>query len=112
MSKLEHTAGPWTFKKQNPKDFSGMGSWGSVYEVTSVRGREAAEEYIGFTLDKANARLVAAAPEMLTVLKGCRDMLRESAKQHRLSGNAAHATMCQLQANEAIAVIAKAEGAE
>ena len=37
-----------------------------------------------------------------TTLKGCHDMLRESAKQHRQSDDVAHAEMCDLQADAAL----------
>jgi hypothetical protein len=34
-----------------------------------------------------------------TTLKGCYEVLRESAKQHRQSDDPAHAAMCDLQAD-------------
>ena len=34
-----------------------------------------------------------------STLNGCYDALRESAKQHRLRGDAGHASMCDLQAD-------------
>lgn len=34
-----------------------------------------------------------------TTLRGCYDVLRESAKQHRQGDDTAHASMCDLQAD-------------
>lgn len=41
-----------------------------------------------------------------SVLKGCHDALRESAKQHRQADDTAHAAMCDLQADAALLLMA------
>ncbi len=49
--------------------------------------------------------------EIRVALRGCRDMLRESAKSHRLSDDPGHATMCDRHADEAERVLADLEDA-
>ena len=54
----------------------------------------------------------AAVADVFAALRGCRDMLRESAKQHRLSGDAGHGRHCDTLADTADAAIARCGGAK
>jgi len=58
---------------------------------------------------ESNRRLIAAAPDLLAALRGCRDMLKESAKQHRLAGDGdGHGVMADLHSKQADHAIKKA----
>lgn len=49
--------------------------------------------------------------ELLEALKGCADMLRESAKMHRIKGDGnGHGQMADMHAEKAFRAIAQAEG--
>lgn len=58
---------------------------------------------------KTAVAAMVAAPEMLASLRGCRDMLRECAKQLRSMGESGHSAMADVMADSADAAIAKAE---
>jgi hypothetical protein len=45
-----------------------------------------------------------------SVLEGCHDALRESAKMHRQSDDPAHGAMCDLQADAALLLMDDPEG--
>jgi hypothetical protein len=49
--------------------------------------------------------------ELMQAMHGCRDMLREAAKQARLRGDNGHATMCDQHADMAAAALARVGGA-
>lgn len=78
--------------------------------MISRADQEAARKRV--VVKRRRRRLNAAADDMLAALKGCRDMLRESAKQHRCRGDSGHATVCDLHAEAANKAIAKAKGEE
>jgi hypothetical protein len=52
----------------------------------------------------------AAVADAFDALRGCRDMLRESAKQHRLAGAVGHARHCDTLADSADVAIARVGG--
>ena len=56
MSDVKHTAGPWIVNDTTVMDATGI-------SVCDVDGE------LSFDADKANAQLIAAAPEMLEALK-------------------------------------------
>jgi len=92
----KHTLGEW--EVTNPKDaldtrwiYAGESKLAVVYGGEDI------------------AHLIAASPALLTALKGCRDMLRESAKQFRQLNDKGHAVMADRHADNANAAIAKAE---
>lgn len=66
---MKHTLGPWYIEASHPKtpDTYRVRSDISKYKDTST------EESICITGNKANARLIAAAPEMLEALELLRD---------------------------------------
>lgn len=93
-----HTPGPWfmstTFGQQGligPKDYSPVASVTGYY---TLHGQT-----------EANARLIAAAPELLNILRKCRDYL--SCIPESSAGGDDDAVML---AQEASSVIAKATG--
>jgi ribulose-5-phosphate 4-epimerase/fuculose-1-phosphate aldolase len=51
-----------------------------------------------------------AVAEMIATQRGCRDMLREAAKQFRLNGDSGHAVMCDRHADVADAALARMGG--
>ena len=61
---------------------------------------------------EANLKLIAAAPELLSALRGCVDMLSEDAKMLRTTGNPGHAAMSERFISIARSAIEKAVGDE
>lgn len=59
---------PWRFEAVDPEDFSGMGAWPGAFSINSGKPDTVKEVYVGFALSEANARLIAAAPELLEAL--------------------------------------------
>ena len=58
-----------------------------------------------------NARLIAAAPELLEALRGCADMLREAGKDFAVNNpRAARPNLAEIHERVARAAIAKATG--
>lgn len=57
-----HTSGPWTIAKHSPK----------LVKVESAK-RVICDAFAGTTEDEANARLIAAAPELLAALIAFRE---------------------------------------
>lgn len=87
MSEAKHTASPWG-------DISGQGKMRSI----RAQGKTIAEAVAGDSIEEieANARLIAAAPDLLTACKAI--MNAETRKQHELA------------VREVEKAIAKAEG--
>lgn len=71
MNTHTHTPGPWTVKKE--EKFLVMGTFITV--------RDSHDGVIAGTHvdDKANARLIAAAPDLLEIVKAYRNLLRTMA---------------------------------
>ena len=95
MSK--HTPGPWTFDNGIEficTDTSSHGEWYGDWAVARVNILKAEA--------KANARLIAAAPELLDALKLMRDAF--------LDTEGSHGTLEQTATDAADAAIAKATG--
>jgi len=47
-----------------------------------------------------------------SVLRGCHEALRQSARQHQLTGDAGHASMCSLQAEAVTRLLEELEKEE
>lgn len=62
MSEAKHTPGPWILT-ESPVHYIGDGL--ETYEISS----ETKRQWIAHTLELADARLIAAAPELLSMLK-------------------------------------------
>jgi hypothetical protein len=101
----EHTPGPWTLDKKSAISYGWRDGKPIRYEIAECKGFPASAE--------ANARLIAAAPELLEALVGCAEMLEDCAKQHWLDGSGyCHGTLAEKHASLARAAIAKATGGE
>lgn len=64
---MTHTPGPWTVYKNEPLDGSRHVALGSKYERAIVAGKSAT----------ANARLIAAAPDLLAACEAAIDGIEE-----------------------------------
>lgn len=95
MSGAKHTPGPWVAKMSKYHEESLLVQAGMPSNRVLVRFGSASEQLDD--IDRANARLIAAAPDMLAALKGAELQLR------------AHKIDCR-ELDEIRAAIAKAEG--
>lgn len=100
MSKPKYTPGPWILKPYR-KDFS-IGISGKSEYVVTVTGMS--------EKDRANARLIASAPELLEALQEC----ITDAESHCIRQNTVRAMKHRLSAINAVvlAAIAKAQGGQ
>ena len=108
-----HTPGPWSLSDSfdrverrvkhgdNPPLVLGIAS-----EINSAH-----PDYMPRAEQIANARLIAAAPELLAALAGCADALREAGKDFAQSNRlAVRPNLYELHERSARAAIAKARG--
>mgnify|MGYP007112880801 CR=1 FL=1 len=100
-----HTPGPWTILPNTPHFVRAMHPAEGMQPVATV-----------YHFDgelAANARLIAAAPELLAALAGCADALREAGKDFAQANKlAARPNLYELHERSARAAIAKAKGGE
>lgn len=74
MSK--HTPGPWSFGQDTI--FSGNGDKNSkVIAATNISIKYSPKRYISLKEDRANAILIAAAPDLLENLRECISVIKE-----------------------------------
>ena len=104
-----HTPGPWKYDWA-PKGDNII----SIYHTYSDSG------YVRYVCDtigtdtplipenEANARLIAAAPDMAEALKGCKDMLLEARKQFSLMDCPGHASAAAGHFKQACIALKKA----
>ena len=96
-STRQHTQGPWAVYNQY------------IHGPDGIRFLAVAGDGAG----QANARLIAAAPELLAALAGCADALREAGKDFAQANKlAARPNLYELHEQSARAAIAKAKGGE
>ena len=101
----KHTRGPWKVGEELASD----GDF--VIKATSGYGIGQAWNLNGNTENAANARLIAAAPELIKALAGCADALREAGKDFaRANKLAVRPNLYELHEQAARAAIAKATG--
>ncbi len=100
----KHTPGPWivtegdnVYAKRNEGPSLPVASCAVSRSVTTKHRQ-------------ANARLIAAAPDMLEALPGLIECAEILAAQCRVAGDEAHANMWQARADAGKASLAKAEG--
>lgn len=105
----KHTPGPWRVmdRPENAIWVQGQPDENGYREICTLPNYQLLKR----EQTEANARLIAAAPELLEALKGCAAMLAECAKQHRLDGSGeGHGTLADKHAAIARAAIDKATG--
>jgi hypothetical protein len=103
--KQEHTPGPWAVSMSDPtlvysKKPEGTGRWVCSSISHPVRNRE----------DEANARLIAAAPDLLAAAKRAEYELRDAVHIFKLDGMTSFAKAAEQAADFASKAIARAEG--
>ena len=99
-----HTPGPWDVEPKGSRNFVDGAAGLAVAYLGWAGVRERSEI-------EANARLIAAAPELLEALAGCADALREAGKDFaRANKLAARPNLYELHERNARAAIAKAKG--
>ncbi len=106
MTKAQHTPGPWLYMQ----DMIVAGDcYGKVVAHTNVMMQHPPKKYVIVAEDKANARLIAAAPDLLETLKYCQSWFEKFAPVADLiDGN-----KCELPMLTSVrAAIKKAEGHE
>jgi len=99
-----HASGPWMAEK-HPQGHYGIFQRDYAHQVAEVFDRNTSPE-----MAEANARLIAAAPELLEALENCRLLIEGTAELNGLpfEGDGTFARTIQ----EARAAIAKATGKE
>jgi len=107
-TQTQRTPGPWKQVHKVPTLINSCSAFRSVAETGCGRRKLTPE-------DEANAAFIVTAcnahDELVAALRGSRDMLRESAKQFRTTGNNGHAVMCDRHADNCEAELAKAGAA-
>jgi len=94
---MKHTPGPWTVTDKGVRDSGGYICF--IPETTHYEGQD--ERYVKEVAERhANARLIAAAPELLETL------------QTIAAFAVGNGDVCEIIARRARAAIAKAEGAQ
>ena len=101
-----HTPGPWHVKQTGFTYFRDNWNINGFHQV-ACRPQDC---QLATVYDvEANARLIAAAPELLAALAGCADALREAGKDFaRANPRAARPNIYELHEQAARAAIAKA----
>ncbi len=102
---MSHTPGPWIVKDWGPLD-------GLAHHLYLIRGNEricAMDSNLPHSVTTANARLIAAAPELLAWLTKAAQMADQ---QHRGGEDAPLASAWRWLAENAQLAIAKATGQE
>jgi len=96
---MKHTQGPWTAEPSVKGGYNIRDTDGNVPGIARTYGRYGAEE------DEANARLIAAAPEMYKALRRFVDIISE----RKLQATQEDAPLALLHC-DAMALLAKAKG--
>jgi hypothetical protein len=105
MKNTKHTPGPWQFNEYSHyTDFTIWGGDGSFPIVTEFDDRG------DHTVTTANARLIAAAPDLLAALQRAEALLRIAFNPGIDKNVTLCASSCQWAANEARLALAKAQG--
>jgi hypothetical protein len=102
MKKTQHTPGPWHIgrRTRNPAIYSHDGA--EIAEMLTVTNDDWRD----------NARLIAAAPDLLAALERAEALLRIAFNPGIDKNVTLCASSCQWAANEARAALAKAQGQE
>ena len=99
MSEIKHTSGPWNYEHVSYfADLPGLGA--GTFEISNPLF----ENWIAQAQTEANARLIAAAPDLLEVVKMFLD------RSHNIGASAQDRAFRAEREDKALAAIAKAEG--
>jgi len=106
MSRATHTPGPWAVERPygEPGMYVAAPSSALVCKLYPVDGRYVADQLESV---EANARLIAAAPELLAALRG---LFEHCAMVHKQWGEGSNAREAEAAEDAARAALAKAEG--
>ena len=102
----QHTPGPWKVEDDSPSDYTDLrfAIYGDLDRADEGRAYRIAMTTDGHATAKANARLIAAAPELLSILAGVLQEYDESDTSNKWTGN------FPALMTDARAALAKAEG--
>lgn len=104
----EHTPGPWYASRDEGSQYHFVST--STVVVADTRACIAATgEELAESVSESNARLIAAAPDMLAALEDIANDLGDLMRHCNKEGNAEQARLAWAQARD---VIAEARGAE
>ncbi len=93
MSKAKHTAGPWSYDGEDIDSEAAQliaaetGLTHDGYEIFSVDADGDVDEPIGTALNEEDAKLIAAAPDLLAAAQAIRDDIESEVEQRQTSGN-------------------------
>ena len=103
----KHTQGPWEQGKRHPGRVIARGA--HKFIATCTRHQD--DDDMPHDEERANAQLIAAAPEMLEALKDARRMLETASRYFPKSiKHADRFSLCNVLANSVNKAIRKAEG--
>ena len=112
MKDTQHTPGPWRVKQTGFTYFRDTWNINGFHQVACFQNPQDCQLATVYDVE-ANARLIAAAPELLAALAGCADALREAGKDFaRANPHAVRPNLYELHEKAARAAIAKATGGE
>jgi hypothetical protein len=113
---MQHTPGPWVYKrheKHGDVDHIATVAWCSDYCIGKDCGTAASRNYESHGTDEADARLIAAAPDLLNAL---RSLLRHVERVQELMAEECGAWFCDdgptSMARHALRLAVGADGAE
>jgi hypothetical protein len=101
----QHTPGPWSVRPTTKPVLIDCDLGGTKFAVAG-----AYHFHVSESTAEANARLIAAAPDLLAALKRGETELDHQERKHRQQGWTISADCCREVANVIRAAIAKAEG--
>ena len=81
MTEQKHTPGPWIARKSGGQGWPGQRGW-------AIDFNEDQEQVVDFVYEEADAKLIAAAPDLLADLVEAAAMLRRYEALHRAKGTA------------------------
>lgn len=103
MTAQKWTRGPWLLRKETTR-----GEFVTAYKIRAEDDSLIAT--LGPVAQDANARLIAAAPEMYEALTTAYDLLDNSDVRHYISSNLGEQAQLHRALNAARAILAKAVG--
>lgn len=108
MADAKHTPGPWIYYADLP---STEPNWHIVTTANKMRVLANVHIEPGNAMDEANARLIAAAPDLLAASMKAANELRQAARALAKAGDHKAAAVADMAEERTRAAIAKATGA-